>query len=166
VAGKDEQGRRLGKRTSRPTDLEVTEMTLFKSISKVLVIVGLIAVVAAPAAAGASERRVGSERTRCGGEWQASGACNFKYAGGGISIKGNFVASEELGYVNVLLEAVDAESGARYPVLSCGTVSTDFGACGAVSTDSPTVELERGQKLVCTVTGADHGKYSCASFPR
>ena len=135
-------------------------MTFFKRVTRVLLTVGVVAAMVAPATADAATRE---RKTRCGGRWEAAGTCNFKYAGGGISMKADFTADDGAGYVSILLEAVDAETGQRYPIMSCGSASTSFGGCASVSTDSPTVEIERGQKLVCSVQGVDRGRYSCSS---
>jgi hypothetical protein len=135
-------------------------MTFFKRSTRALLIVGVVAAMAAPVTADAATRE---RKTGCGGRWDAAATCNFRYAGGGLSMKADFTTADEAGYVSILLEAVDAETGQRYPLLSCGSVSTDFGGCASVSTGSPTVEIERGQKLICAVQGADRGRYSCSS---
>ena len=79
-----------------------------------------------------------------------------------LSIGGTFKA-EQVGYLTVTLETIDSNSGRRVPIMSCGSVSTTFGACGSFATESPTVSLEVGQKLFCTVQGADRGRYRCNS---
>ena len=132
-------------------------MDVIKKTVKLLLAAGVIATLVAPVSATAAQRN------ECGGKWEAGAVCNFRYAGGAISVKASFVAPEA-GYVSLLLEAVDPESGQRIPVLSCGTALMSRGACSTVTSDSPVAELERGQKLVCTVQGADRGKYSCASY--
>ena len=133
-------------------------MTFIKRATRVLLTLGLVAAMAAPVTADAAER----PETKCGGRWDAGGVCSFRYAGGGISVGGNF-RSEGLGYITVTLEAVDPETKERTPLLSCGTPGNGFGGCVAVSTDTDPFEVARGDKLVCTVSGMERGRYKCTS---
>jgi len=133
--------------------------TRLRHTIRLVAALGLVAILAVPTqAAGASK----NSKQRCGGRWDAAATCNFRYAGGALTVDGSFEA-DELGFVTVTLEAVDAATGARVPLLNCGIAGTSFGACTAVTTDSPTIELERGQKLFCSVEGAEAGRYRCAS---
>ena len=138
-----------------------------RRIARIAAVVGLTAALVMPAqaasAAGAAKAKAKKKNPyACGGKWDAGATCNFKYAGGGLTASSSFQAPE-VGFVSVRIEA-EGPNGTRVPILSCGSAGTTFGGCASVATDSPTVELEKGQTLFCTVVGADSGRYSCGSF--
>ena len=140
--------------------------TRMRTTMKLATVVALVAVLAVPAqgAQGGGAGKV-KKANRCGGKWVSGATCNFKYAGGAINIGGSYQA-ETLGFISVTVEAENAE-GVRVPVVSCGTTAGQFGGCATSTSDGgmlPAPELEKGQRLFCTVTGADEGKYSCKSL--
>lgn len=138
-----------------------------RRIARIAAVVGLSAALVVPghaASAGASKAKAKKNPYKCGGKWDASATCTFKYGGAGLSYGGSFNA-DQYGFVTIKLEA-EGPNGTRIPIISCGSAGTTFGTCGGVSTDSPTIDLEKGQTLFCTVTGAERGKYSCASFTK
>jgi hypothetical protein len=127
-----------------------------------MVISALVVSMAVPAGAGTKGKPRARDPYSCGGKWTSGGVCNFKYAGGQLQIGGNFTA-DQVGFITVTLEALDSQTGQRVPLMSCGSISSSFGACGSFATDSPTIELEKGQQLFCMVQGADSGTYRCKS---
>ena len=136
-----------------------------RRIMKVATAVAVVAALAVPAqAAGdvssAPKRR--SKDTKCGGKWDAAATCTFRYAGGGLELGGSFKA-ETAGYVTVVLEAEGPVEGVKVPVLECSTPGFSFGGCVSFATDSPTVELEKGQVLTCSVQGSELGRFRCSS---
>jgi hypothetical protein len=132
-------------------------MNITKKIVGLALVGALGASMAVPAAAATR-----APRHSCGGEWTAGAVCNFRYAGGSLHVGGGYQA-DPAGYVTVTLEAIDPETERRVPVLSCAVGGGSFGGCASVSTGSLTIDLRAGQRLFCTVQGADAGHYSCSS---
>lgn len=131
------------------------------ALAAALVMILALPAGAAPADNGKSARR---KSTACGGKWVGGADCKFRYAGGSIHIDAGF-RSDVAGYVVLRLEALDPETGQRVLVTNC-TTTGQFGACSTAASESPTVPLSVGQKLICTVKGMNRGTYRCSSDRR
>lgn len=108
--------------------------------------------------------RENAKPRHCGDKFVDRDDCAFRYQGGELSVFGSIRGRPDSpSGGTVRLETRNRETGARYVLISCTYAS---GGCAAAGTYAEIEELERGQKLICTIDGFGRGLYECGTSVR